>query len=77
MSRHWATLPLLVLVVTLLLPIRQAAGGVLRWLGLARPEPDTALAAGDYEYELVTEPDGPFNMITETYNEQDYDDYEL
>ena len=58
----------LILILLMLLTLTAVGGGVLRWLFGGDSEEDE-----DYEYD-DTVTDGPFNMITETYIEdEDYD----
>ena len=56
---------LLLILVLLLLTLTAVGGGVLRWLFGGDD-------SGEDSSEEVT--DGPFNMITETYEEDDYYD---
>lgn len=68
MTRKGLLLSLLLIICT----VSVATGGVFRWL-FGGSDDD------DYDEDSSEEGgDGPFNMVTETYNpEEDYEDYEL
>lgn len=68
MTRSGLLLSLLLIICTLSV----ATGGVWRWL----------FGGSDDDYEEYSSSeeggDGPFNMVTETYNpDEDYEDYDL